>query len=199
MKKNLILIIVLVIVLAGAYFMRQSVLKSAKVEVIESTAVYSSPELGFEFTYKNGENGYVVAEMPNDPNNKNFLKTIILMQAEDVKNITNIPEGGEGPPIMAVLVFKNTKKQFPLAWAQANIQFSNFNLKRGEVTEIVVGGANAIRYMSDGLYASDVVIVAHGENIYVLAGMYIDVVSALRQDFEPLVQSIKFIPSSGQE
>lgn len=121
------------------------------------------------------------------------VRTILLQRTEDAKNPP--PVGGEGPPSMVIAVFKNTKKQFPRMWADANVQYSNINLTTNTVTEEVVGGANAIRYMADGLYASENVVVAHGDNIYVITGQFLDQDSDLRRDFEPLLNSIRFIPN----
>jgi hypothetical protein len=76
--------------------------------------------------------------------------------------------------------------------------YSNINLMRGEVSEYVLGGANAIRYAADGLYASDNVVVAHGENMYVITGSYMDADSDIKKDFATLLESVTFIPQPGQ-
>jgi len=77
--------------------------------------------------------------------------------------------------------------------------YSNINLKTSEPAEKVVGGANAITYMADGLYASENAVIAHGGNIYVVTGQFIDANSDIRLDFEPLLNSIRFIPKPSQE
>lgn len=155
---------------------------------IETVQTYSSPTLGVEFEY---DSEYVVEER-----NATTSNTIVLMRSEDVKNI---PEGGEGPPSITVTVLKNTKNQFPSVWAQENKIYSNINLVMGSTTEYVLGGANAIRYTADGLYVSDTIVVAHGENMYVFSGAYMDTNSEIRQDFIKLLATVKFIPQPGQE
>ena len=77
-------------------------------------------------------------------------------------------------PVCLRLIFKNSKSRHASVWAMENVKDSNFNLKLTEPKEAVVGGANAVRYMADGLYASENVIVAHGGLIYIFSGMYID-------------------------
>lgn len=152
---------------------------------------YSNSELGLQFSYPEG---YVLEERNGD--GKNLLKTLVIMRAEDR---ANIPEGGEGAPAITIHAAKNAKKEFPLAWTEGNKQLSNINLKMGEVAEAVVGGANAIRYTADGLYASDNAVVAHGENVYVFSGAYLERGSLVHQDFSALLESVRFIPSPGQE
>ncbi len=157
---------------------------------------YSQSEIGLEFEYREGPEGYVVDErMPVDLGT-GLVKNIILTRTEDAENTP--PVGGEGPPVIVISVFENTKKQFPRAWANEHVQYSNINLVMGEVGEAVVGGANAIRYMTDGLYASENVVVAHGDYMYVVTGQFIDQDSPIRRDYEALVESIRFIPAPGQ-
>jgi hypothetical protein len=71
-------------------------------------------------------------------------------------------------------------------------------LKLGEVESTVVGGANAVRYKADGLYASENVVVAHGDHVYVITGQFMDEDSDIRKDFGPLVASFRFVPAPGQ-
>jgi hypothetical protein len=73
-----------------------------------------------------------------------------------------------------------------------------FNLATGEIGEAVVGGANAIRYMADGLYASENIVVAHGDHMYVINGQFMEQNAPIRSDYQALVESIRFIPAPGQ-
>lgn len=196
-KSTIIGVIILLLLAAGAYFMLSIDKSEPNGEVSGNTATFSSGELGLEFDYKTGPNGYVLQEMIPTEQNDALARVIMLFRTEDT--LMAPPEGGEGPPVMAVLVFDNDKKQFPQAWADENIQYSNINLKMGDVSEAIVGGANAIRYMADGLYASENAVVAHGDSMFVITGQFIDQDSDLRRDFGPLVQSIRFIPKAGQE
>lgn len=190
MKKIIAIIILLIVV--GAYLTLKP--NNSRIEVL-STATYSSQELGLEFDYKTGPGGYVIDErIPVDIGE--HLRTIIIYKTEDKERIDagNIPEGGEGPPAITVTVLKNTKMLQALNWAEDNIQYSHLNLKMTDPAEVVVGGANAVRYMADGLYVSDTVVVTHGGNIYVLNGQYLEADSDLKKDFSPIVDSVRFIP-----
>jgi len=188
--------IALILIGIGAY-LSLGVDKDAENQVGENnTAVYSSPEIGFEFSYKTGPAGYVLTESTPE-GEENLVRSLVLMTYADANK--DIPSGGEGPAIMTILIFKNTEKQKSQAWADEHIAYSSINLKMGEVSEAVVGGANAIRYRVDGLYTSDNAIVAHGDNVYVLTGAFLDENSDLHRDFGPLVESVRFIPIPGQE
>jgi hypothetical protein len=192
--KKIIIAILISALLVGVYF----VFKVNEKEVSNNTAVYSSQELGFEFSYKTGPEGYVLEERTPSANPEGLKKAIVLMQTKDKENLdTNgAPVGGEGPATITINIFKNLKNRQPSVWVKENIAYSTVNLSRAEPVEVVVGGANGVRYSADGLYASDNVVVAHGGNIYVFNGMYIDVESSLKKDFSPIIDSVKFIPAT---
>lgn len=186
-------IIAFIIVVAVGLYMSLRVDTS---KVVQNNATYSDAGVGIEFTYRTGPDGYVVQELTPAPSTSDLIRTVILMQTSDANK--EMPEGGEGPATITIQVVKNSKKQHPAVWADAHHIYSNINLKRGEVKEYVLGGANAVRYDADGLYTSDNVVVAHGENMYVITGNYIDIDSDIRTDFISLLESITFIPQPGQ-
>lgn len=192
MKRSLIAIAVLVLVGVGAYYYLS--VDETRTMVGNTPTTYANADIGIAFDYPAG---YYMEEaiMPTT----DYLHHISLFHPDDYQSVINPPAGGEGPPAIAINVFANSKNQFPLAWAEENISYSDINLKQGEVSEAVVGGANAIRYAADGLYASEKVVVAHGGFIYVFTGQYLDVDSALKRDFGPLIDSVRFIPAPGQE
>lgn len=185
MPKILIALVV-ILVLIGAYFLWPTETNNYQ--------IFTSPELGLQFSYPTG---YELKVGAGADGNSEFVQSLVLMTAQDAA--TPPPVGGEGPATITIQVFKNTLKQWPLIWAETHPQFSNINLKQGEVSEVVVGGAKAVRYLADGLYATDTVVVAHGENIYVFSGMFITEDSDLRRDFSPLIDSVSFIRQPNQE
>lgn len=197
MKNMNILTILLAVaaLLIGGYFLTRPVPEAA--QPANQMQTYSSAELGIEFAYPGGPEGYVVQEASGAASTTDFKRAILLVRTADTLEAP--PEGGEGPPIMAVFVFANPNKQQPRVWADSYTEFSNINLAIGEVREAIVGGANAIRYRGDGLYTSDVTVVAHGDSMYVIAGQFMDENSKIHRDYEPLLASIRFIPKLGQE
>lgn len=197
MKKGLLFIIGVAVLAGVAYFYL-----SIDEEVTENNQVpqyttYRSANDGVQFSYRVGPSGYVLEEVMPVDLGSGHIKSLMLRRAEDMEK--EIPQGGEGPAVMVVSIFENTNKQQSRNWADSHVQYSSINLSFGEVRDVVVGGANAIRYMASGLYSSENVVVAHGDSVYVITGQYMDENSDLRRDFAPLVDSIQFIPKPGQE
>ncbi|HYC83089.1 MAG TPA: hypothetical protein VEB60_00875 [Candidatus Paceibacterota bacterium] len=196
--KNTIYVLIAAALMAGGYYLYiyWALGNDSFEQGAETYATYSRSDIGLEFDYPEGPEGYVVEERIPADLGAGLVKNIILMRTEDAES--EPPTGGEAPPAIAISVFKNTKKQFPRTWADENIQRSNINLTTGAVEEAVVGGANAIRYMTDGLYASENVVVAHGDHMYVVTGQFTEQDSPIRRDYQALAESIRFIPAPGQ-
>lgn len=198
--KNLVIFIIIVLIGTLGYVVLR---KDEKIldETIVKYKTFSSNELGFEFEYRTDPEGYILTS--RDPSREeakaNLLKTFVLMLKTDQQNMETTPVPSEGPATITIHVVKNTKKLWPAVWASENVQLTNINLELGDITETVIGGANAIRYSADGLYRSDNAVVAHGENIYVISSGYIDENANTYKDFDPLLASIKFIPQPNQE
>lgn len=186
---------VLAIVALGAYALPRMIPEQGE-QLASETATYRNPELGLEFSYRSGPTGYVVQDIVSSSENNELLHTFVLIRSGDVGRA---PEGGEGPPTITIHVLKNPQKQLPQTWADAHAQYSNIDLKIGDVVGAIVGGVRAIRYMADGLYVSENAVVAYGDNVYVFSGMFLDEDSDIRRDFEPLLNSVRFIPQAGQE
>lgn len=198
-KKIAIGLAAVVLIALVGYVLLTNKKSAESIPVTNTGITYSSPELGLEFTYPAGPDGFVLQEISLVDLNSNELRNIVLWQTNDYASLDNPPIGGEGPPNITIQVFKNPEKQLPTAWAMESTAYSNINLKTSEPVEYVLNGAQAVRYPADGLYPSDNVIVAHGDNIFVFHGMYLTPDSVLRRGFEPLLQSVRFIPQPGQE
>jgi hypothetical protein len=181
-----VLVALIIAVIGGVYLYVHS--NAAPVQNTAQAKTYSSSTYGLSFTYPSD---YEVEEHPSTE--ANMVGTIVLIRSEDR---AHIPANSDGPPTISISVFKNAKKQFPLQWAQQNVAYSNYQQKVGSETELVVGGANALGYSADGLYLFQVIVVATGDNMYVLSGSYSDEDSLLYQDFNTIVDSVQFIPTN---
>ena len=197
MKRNSILPIISItaVILVGTYLLF-SINKSTDKGADKNFKSFSDEKIGLEFVYKIGKDGYVIEEIKADNANSDLMTSLVLTRTDDFENRENLPIGGEGPPTITILVFKNTQRLLPRVWVYENTQYSNINLKLSDITDVVTYGENAIRYRADGLYVSDNVVVAHRENIYVISGMYIEEESSIRKDFLSLIETIRFIPQS---
>ncbi len=158
-------------------------------------ATYFSPDVGLEFAYRGGPDGYVLQEAQPGTADSSLVHTIDVVPTDAADQPARA--GGEGPAQISVRIYTNPDNQWSGQWAESHPSSSGINLKQGDVTEAVVGGANAVRFPTDGLYAADVVVVAHGGLVYVFRGEFIDAGSRLRQDFRPLIESVRFIPLPG--
>lgn len=197
MKKHAKSIVGIVLLLLVGYFVFVIGAGGTGKSVGMDMQKYSQPEIGLSFTYKAGAEGYIIDERVPAEQGDNLVRVILLHRTQDVAQ--DAPVGGEGSPLIAVGVFRNSLNQSASVWALENEQYSTINLKVGEITETVVGGANAIYYLADGLYPSDNIIVAHGGFMYVITGQFMDPNASMRGDFASLVNSIVFIQAPGQE
>ncbi len=153
---------------------------------------YANQEFGLRFKFLNGLSRYELKESPTVDLVSGLVYTITIARYEDIHR--SLPIDGEGPPTISIKIFNNLQKQSLLSWAERNIQYSNLNLKIGEIRNITIDGRDAVSYMADGLYASENIIVINGDYVYLISGMFIDTESQLRKDFSPFVESIRFVP-----
>ena len=196
MKKEVSIFLTIAVVAVVGYGIVQLLPDKTDEGVVKKQDMYGNAELGFSFVYPTGANGYVLEERDPLDIEDIVVRTVTLMRSEDYANIKNIPIGSEGPPVISVMVVKNDKKQPLRTWAESAIAFSNIHLKTTDVVETTINGIQAIRYMADGLYASDTAVVIHGEYAYVFTGQFLDAQSDLRNDFQPLLDSVRFIPKT---
>ncbi len=157
------------------------------------TSEVKDTTLGFVFKYQKAPNGYVLEDVPFKNVSAQFVHGLVLTERTEYEALSNSSAPREGPPTIQIHVYKNTLKQSAPVWAMKNPNESLSNLIRGETKEVVLGGANAVEYSADGLYANRVFVAAHGGYVYVLIGSYQDVASQIYQDFNSLVSSFHFI------
>ncbi len=189
-----------VIMLIAFFILNTYIYTEKQVETPSTTfSTYANNTLGFLFSYKTGDDGYILTEPEVGDSNDSLQKILVLTDTEDALRMEAEPIPSEGPPTITVLVFDNSARQFPLTWALEQELYSNINLKIEEPKEVVIGGANGITYTADGLYASEIVIVAHGSRMYVFNGGYMDASAPIRKDFQAILDSVTFIPEAGQQ
>lgn len=195
MNKNVLIIVILTLAMVSYALFRPVSTEFSK-GLRTGNATYSNVDLGIEFTYPVGNDGYILTENYNNDPRITLLKTLVLTPTSDAGTYS---VSGESPATIEISIIRNTEKQWPELWAENNYIYSSINTKMRETSNTVVGGANGIRYIADGLYASDNTVVGHGDNIYVFKGMFVDENSKTKIDYQPILDSVKFIPAPWQQ
>lgn len=158
------------------------------------SGVYADSTVGMLFWYRKGPNGYVRTELPKTAStDPSFVKGVMLTLESDYQELQQAVGAREGSPTLTVRIYNNPNKQSASVWATTHPLESNIRLAPEGSREAVVGGANAVRYLVDGLYPTDTYVVASGSRIYVFTGAYLDAGDPQKSDFEPLIQSVSFI------
>lgn len=162
-------------------------------DYLNATSQLSDDTLGYAFTYTKGPNGYV-SLTEEDMIGANLISAISLVNRAEYESLQDAPPGREGPPSISVRVYENSAKSQPSVWVMENPNDSNIKLAQRDPVEAVVGGANAVFFVGDGLYPFETYIVAHNNYIYVLTGMYFTQEDVIYKDFQTLVETFEFIP-----
>lgn len=157
---------------------------------------YEDSVYGYAFSYRGGADGYVVLEPDGASAHPDHLKTVVLMEKREYDALLASTDAREGPPTINISIYRNSENMWSGQWAAAHPSESNVGLAVAEPEEGTFAGANAVRYLVDGLYPTDTIVVAHGGFVYILSGSYLDATSAIRQDFEPFLNSFAFIPTN---
>lgn len=184
--KLIIGLVVVVLIGAGAYFALN------KGGVI-GKETYSNKELGFSFAYRGGASGYELKEAKATDEMENGFKTnIVMMLKTDAEELRKSQAAREGPPTLGVMVFKNVSNFTGSEWAEHNPSYSNYGAQSSNIRDFELDGAKATRYLVDGLYHIDTVVVTKGQFVYVFTGAYQEDTSRIKSDFDPLLSSVKF-------
>lgn len=183
----------IVLLLGGIFFLANRYFYNGKQSEgnVEQIVTHIDSTTGFSFSYRVEPDGYVLLEPPPGLD-QTYVKAYVLTLKKDLEFMQTQPEASEGPPVIAINMFRNPQHLDPHAWALAHPEYSNTSLLRGEIRDVLLSGAPAVRYLSDGLYVSDTVVATHGEFAYVVFGGYLDEYSLIRRDFEPLLTSFLF-------
>ncbi len=202
MSKNTYLVLAMLCLFAAGltfyYGSTVSTKEIAKRAVSEASSTqYVANDVGVTFDYLSGEGGYTVAQ-PTVEYVPSLEKLVVLSREnEDIlANAAAVPL--ETSPTITLTVYKNAKLEQPSSWVNNHKMYSNIELKTVEPKALTIGGADAIRYTTDGLYRTDNVVIAHADYIYLFSGAYLSEDSAIHKDFLALLGTIEFIPTKEQ-
>ena len=109
--------------------------------------------------------------------------------------------GSQTPPAVSVFVFALPEKTVAetgsrserlTQWINENPQYTSFNKKVGEITEVEIDGASAIKYTTAGFYNQDFHIVSYSGNAYIFASQYEAIDDANVAMYNDLINSVSF-------
>ncbi|MFN3188456.1 MAG: hypothetical protein ACK42D_02855 [Candidatus Paceibacteria bacterium] len=207
MNKNIILgvILALIIVVGGVAIYQLT--RPAPTVVVQSTVDVNLPGnsnlsvardavLGYEFSYRDGQQGYITLE-DNGSTHPDFVSGIILANWSEYEEFISATDAREGSPTMNVRVYNNSKSLTASAWLKEHGSEVHYVTASNEEAT-TVAGVPALYLLTDGLYQTNTYVVAHNNHIYVLSGSYLDVNDQINTDFEALVESFTFIDNSSR-
>jgi hypothetical protein len=204
-KKNIFLGIGLVVVLIGSAFVanEQVVLPMLDDRMVED--VVGAPivvdEYDFAFKYPSGVEGFALVEPPVATTSQSLKKAYLMFEYSQYIEYQSTEEGEQTPPAVSVFVFvlpekteTDTRSRFQrlMQWVNENPQYTSFNKKVGEMTEVEIDGASAIKYSTEGFYNQDFHIVGYSGNAYIFAGQYENPDDANVMMYNNLINSVTF-------
>jgi hypothetical protein len=173
-----------IVILGGVFVLNQLVvqplLTGKTIETVLETPVVVG-EYDVAFTYPSGVEGFKLIEPPIETTSQSLRKAYLLFEYSRFFNYQNTQAGSQTPPAVSVFVFAlpektaaDTGSRFErlLQWIDENPQYTSFNKKVGEITEVKIDGVVALKYSTVGLYSQDFHIVSYSGNAYIFASQY---------------------------
>ncbi len=192
-KAFLITIGALIILMGGFLWLNSYIYEEKQADTEEEWLTHSEDRLQFEFTYRSSPDGYTLLQPEVSEGAPNFEKALLLMQKTDYADFeARKDQPGESPPVISVLVYRNVESLNSREWAEKNAMLSNIQLTGGEIKEVSIAGSQGVRFLADGLYLLDTVVLARGDYVYLFSAGYLDENSVLRRDFDPFLNSVAF-------
>lgn len=148
--------------------------------------------LGYELTYRKSPSGYV-SRAENENTHADYVTGVSLVNKKEYEDFVKSDDVREGPPAMYVSVYTNQENLAASEWATQYPTETGADRALTEPEPVVVGEADAVRYIADGLYPVNTYVVTHEEYVYVLMGAYREPGDQIATDFASLVQSFAFV------
>jgi len=204
-KKYIFLGIGLSIVLiAGVFVANQQVVQPLLDDRMIEDVVGASivvEEYDFAFKYPSGVEGFALIEPPVATTSQSLKKAYLMFEYSRYIKYQSAEAGSQTPPAVSVFVFAlpektaaetGSRSERLLQWINENPQYTSFNKKVGETTEVEIDGASAIKYSTAGFFNQDFHIVSYSGNAYVFANQYEDVDDTNVAMYNDLINSVTF-------
>lgn len=206
MSKQFLLIFLLIIVagfiLGGFYFYKDNFGSQQNNYETDGNQKYTqngityqkywNADMGVSFAYRTDPNGYTLTEGDiSEVDSDTLEKILILMNTEEYKEMKESDIPREGPPVISMMIFKNPENRSVRQWLENNASVANYQPET-QVTDVEFGGVEGVRYATDGLYQTDVVVMRNNYKIYVISGGYLDPNDVIRKDFTDFLNTLGF-------
>jgi len=180
--------------------MVQPLLDDRTVEDVVGTPI-TLTEYNLGFNYPSGVEGFMLIEPPVATTSQSLKKAYLMFEYSQYITYQNADESRQTPPAVSVFVFElpkaieaesGSRSERLLQWVNENPQYTSYNKKVTEVTEVEIDGLTALKYSTSGLYNQDFHIVSYSGNAYIFAGQYTDANDANVTMYSDLISSITF-------
>ena len=152
---------------------------------------YEMTDVGLTFSYTRGADAFTLVELPPDDAVPAPVRTVRLVPTADYLAEQD-REGGEGSPAWVVRVFNNDQQLNPTQWVAAFPQIANSALANTTPVPMVISGAEAVTYRTDGLYPTEVFVMTNADFVYVVEVSFLDETSLTYTQYLPWIQSFIF-------
>ncbi|MEX0919291.1 MAG: hypothetical protein WDZ64_00895 [Parcubacteria group bacterium] len=185
--KKIFIVLVLLLLVVGYYSL------SSEETSGEVRQEYTNGEFGFSFEYRASPDGYLLQEPTFNPDfNEGLLKVVTLINEEEYNSIIRGErDGGEGPPVIDIFVFDNSRDLTLAEWIEVYPQYSNITLILEALEETTFAGTPALSYTADGLYASRNIVFSHRGNIFLITGQFMDRGEGIYRDFDTVLSTFE--------
>jgi len=203
-KKYIFVAVGLVILVAGFFVVNKEVVQPILDDRIEEVVIGTqmvNKEYKFAFKYPSGTEGYALIEPPVATTSQSLKKAYVMFEYGQYLKYQNAEENEQTPPSVSVFVFalpeedetaSSSRSERLLQWVNENPQYTSFNNKVGEVTEVDLDGVSTIKYTTQGLYSQDFHISSYSGNAYIFASQYENQEDSNVTMYNNLINSVTF-------
>ena len=210
-KRNIVLIGLLVLLVAGFGAYRLYEAKYAAPGVLVAGETVKNSDLDLEFKYPGGDDGFVLLEP--DGTQQGILKSYLMLPKAEYESYKVVEGPSEAPAGMNIFIFtledkdeaSSTKTETTATstpresritelqnWATDNSGFTSINLAKNTPEVVEIDGIKALHYQADGLYQQDVYLVSYKDRVYMFVGQYNEMTDVTYTSFQELIKSISF-------
>lgn len=152
---------------------------------------YFNADSGLSFAYRINPDGYTLIE--HSPGEEvidpTLEKHMTLFDIDEYQEALSATEPREGPPGITIMVFGNTEGLSAEKWLSEHARVANF-MEGTEFETVSIGGAEGVRFLADGLYQNDVVILDNNSNIYLFSGAFNSPEDQIREDYIEFLNTV---------